>query len=296
MADSRSGTEARPPDGFEAIRSRAGGTLRTVIVRSTLRDRLQRAGLEDPRELSSGERVIGRLEGGRTPHCLIEDSGEVWVLKAYRRGGFLARWNRDRYWGRNRFLRELQVAVHAERSGVPTVDALAMVFEDAGLGSVRCWLLTRCLLEARPVREFLRTPREAAMARAAGEAVRRMHAAGIDHPDLNVSNLVGWMEEGAARVAILDWDGARCREDGTWSPDANLLRLWRSILKGEKLGRLETGWGPDGRGGFTPAVGLRAFLKAYFSGRRADLESAARYFRRRLPLLRLRSLFWRSRS
>ena len=267
-----------------------------MVVKSALRDLLLNAGIDDPRQLASGPRVVGRIGGGRTPHALVRGDDGVWVLKAYLRGGLIARWNRDRYWGRERFLRELRVAVRADRSGVPTVEVLALVLEEAGLGSVRCWLLTRLQPDARPLQEFLRTGAEAPLSRAAGEAVSRMHRAGIDHPDLNVSNLVGWMDGETPRVCIIDWDGACCREAGTWSPSANLLRLWRSIVKGRQLGYFDPGWGRDGTGVFAPAVGLRAFLRGYFRGRPAELSAARVYFKRRLWLIAIRALFWRRRS
>ena len=50
------------------------------------------------------------IEGGRTRHALLETEGESWVLKAYRRGGAVGALNSARYWGPQRFLRELEVA------------------------------------------------------------------------------------------------------------------------------------------------------------------------------------------
>ncbi len=269
------------PDGFEVLglASRA----RAIALRRSSREALLSAGIQDPATVRSGPLVVGWLEGGRTRHALIRSKGEEWVLKAYRRGGFVGRWNSERYWGSGRFLEELRIAALAERSGVATAEALALIVERAGLGSVRAWLVTRYLERARPLTEFFGDAAEVAIFRAAGEVVRRMHLAGIDHHDLHLGNIMGSFEEGRPKAHIVDWDRARLRAPGTWSPYGNLSRLWRSLEKG----RLHADFGALRRP-------VRAFIRGYFAGHAADLRDARRFFRNRAICLGLHRWYWRA--
>ena len=296
--------ELAPPPGFEVLTGAAceAAPLRSplwqtrlcrddrlVILRAAQRETLLKAGIEDPASLGSGPLVAGRIGGGRVPHVLVRVGTESWVLKAYHRGGMVARWNSSRYWGASRFLRELAVAVHAERSGVPTAEVLALVLRGAGLGSVRAWLVTRYLPGARPLSEFFGTSDEARIFRAAGEAVRHMHRAGIDHTDLNVTNIIASAEGAEPRVFVIDWDRARIRRRGAWNAHANLARLWRSVDKGLRLGRFRM----PARGGVSWMRPLRAFLRGYFGEARELTPEVRAYFRRRRARLAWRSLFWR---
>ena len=299
----------RIPSGFEVLRwssktrgwrkaleGLVGAGGRTVILKSRFRDQLIQAGIHEPDHAGNGPLVMGHVMGGRTPHALIKVGDDLCVLKTYRRGGFLGRWNSSRYWGSSRFLRELLVAAHAECSSVPTAEVLALVMERAGFGSMRAWLLTRYLPGARPLHEFFGEPLEAQMFRAAGAVVRSMHGAGINHQDLHLGNIVGSWVSGQARAHIVDWDRARREPVGNWQPYANLIRLWRSVEKGRHLGGFERQGGGTGASLTIEARPLRAFIRGYFDGRSADLADARKYFRRRALLLGMRSLFWRTRK
>jgi len=71
-----------------------------------------------------------------------------------------------------------------------------------------------------------------------GAAIRRLHAAGVDHVDLNAHNLlVG--DDG--RVWIIDFDRCRRRGGQGWQA-GNLARLQRSL---RKLARLQPGFAYD---------------------------------------------------
>ncbi|MBI4601298.1 MAG: hypothetical protein HY721_04975 [Planctomycetes bacterium] len=271
------------PEGFEALRVTGAAGVRTVILKSRLRDRLLEAGVRDPRNLGAGPLVAGWIEGGRTRHALLRCGDEAWVLKSYRRGGVLGRWNSSRYWGARRFLDELRVAAHAERAGIPTAEVLALVVERAGLGSVRAWLVTRYLAGVRPLPELFGDAREGPIFRAAGEAVGRMHEAGIDHPDLHIGNIMGSFDGDEPHVHIVDWDRARVRERSAWSPYANLVRLWRSVEKGRRSGGVRRLERP-----------VREFIRGYFAGRPRALREARGYFRRRAFLLGVRLWLWRA--
>jgi 3-deoxy-D-manno-octulosonic acid kinase len=290
-----SGLRAAPalPLGFEEIRL-PGRRERTVLLRSSSKQRLLDAGAGDPEVMAAGPLRAGWIEGGRTRHALLKAGGECWVLKAYRRGGLVGRWNACRYWRRGRFFEELRVAALAGAAGVPTAEVLALVLEDAGLGSVRAWLLTRYLPGARPLHEYLGDACEGEMFRAAGRVVRLMHDAGIDHRDLHLGNIVGSSGPDGVRAWIVDWDRARRRPGGSWNPSANLVRLWRSAEKGRRLGAFGAAAPrPDDSTAPVRWSPLSAFARGYFRGRPGALSGARAYFRRRSLLLGMHALLWR---
>jgi 3-deoxy-D-manno-octulosonic acid kinase len=282
------------PEGFEVLPpeegSRAERRSCRIILRSSAREVLIRAGIRNPDALLRGPSVVGWIRGGRTPHALLRVDGEQWVLKAYRRGGFFGRWNPGRYWGFHRFMAELEAAARAERFGIPTPEVLALVLERAGLGSLRAWLVTRFVPGVRPMAEYLGTSRASSFARSAGRVVAAMHAAGIDHADLHVGNIVCSAPGEEPHVFIVDWDRARVRSPGTWNPYKNLMRLWRSLCKRQYLSRAAPGCATRSRPLLRPVA---AFLEGYLEGDRTRREDLRRYFRRRMLSLGWHSLMWR---
>src|SRR6266545_5599112 len=106
------------PEGFEVL-SAPGTPGVTLIVSSGARAELLLLGFERPESAARGPLVAGWVGGGRVRHPVIQAGQDRWVLKAYRRGGLLARWNPDRYWRIGRFLRELRTARDAASAGVP---------------------------------------------------------------------------------------------------------------------------------------------------------------------------------
>lgn len=89
------------------------------------------------------------------------------------------------------------------------------------------------------------------LARAAGEAVRGMHEAGVAHADLNAANLLARRDGGIWRTWIIDFDGAHVgdRPVSGGRRLAGILRLCRSIDKWEPTARL-------------PIAARQAFLEA----------------------------------
>jgi len=149
-----------------------------------------------------------------------------------------------------------------------------------------------------PLFDLYGHPGAGAIFREAGRTVARMHAAGIDHFDLHLGNIVGSIEDDQARTFVLDWDRARSHRPGTWNPLRNLNRLWRSVQKRRRNERLKGTYGsaPGGREGLNDlGRPLRSFAHGYFAGRPAALRSAREYFRRRALWLRLRVWFGSAR-
>ncbi len=272
------------------------GARSTLIVATEARDRVLAGGFSEPQRVLETRSVELWTSGGRIPHPVFRVDGELWILKSYRRGGWLAHWNRDLYLGGERFFRELRVCVHALRAGVPTVPLLALIIRRNTFGLTRAWSISPFVENAATLATLLGAPEGAAAAdsdgsgppedaaafytafRRAGEAVRRMHGCGIDHRDLNLNNLL--FDAAGGRVLVLDWDRARLLNGPGAEAFRNLLRLFRSGLKLR----------PDSR---RLGAALRAFLRGYFSTDRDGLRRLRRFYRkRRFTEISLHRLFW----
>jgi len=162
------------------------------------------------------------------------------VVRPYRRGGWLARVVRETYLGwRPRPLRELIATVEARRRGVAAVEVLAARVE-GGL-AYRGALVTAEVADAMPLIDALRGATDAgaraALARSAGSVVAAMHAAGVVHPDLNLTNLLA---RAGAVVAVVDLDRAGLVTPPLGAPARrrSLRRLRRSLRKLDPEGAL----------------------------------------------------------
>lgn len=285
--------------GFEVIET-AGGEGVRVVAPVQRRATVLAAGLADPDRLLAEVTVQRWIPGGRVPHPVIRVGHEEWVIKSYRRGGLVARWNEELYFDTRRFFRELEVSALAARSGIPTADPVALVVKKARFGGVRAWMVTRLIADSISLRDSLAAGDLVSIRpcfRAAGEVVRRLHVAGIDHPDLNLGNILVTGAAGAPagsdpiKAFIVDWDRARTRDRECNFALRNLLRLHRS---GRKLQ-------PD-PGILGPSV--RAFLRGYFGGPARGLDDTGlagaagvrrlrQYYRRRKFLECLHRSVWR---
>jgi len=177
------------------------------------------------------------------------------VLRVYRRGGAIARVVRETYFGiRPRPLRELAVTEEARRRGVAAAEVLAARVE--GRLAYRGALLTAEVPAAATLLEALRRAADArarrALAAATGRAIRTLHAAGVFHADLNLTNILVHPVPDGAGVALLDFDRARLRDQplGAGARRRNLRRLARSLAKFDPDGRLV---GPEERRAFSAA-------------------------------------------
>ncbi|HUP20774.1 MAG TPA: lipopolysaccharide kinase InaA family protein [Gemmatimonadota bacterium] len=172
------------------------------------------------------------------------------AVRRFHRGGWMAPLLGDRYLGRPpRPFVELATSERARERGIATPRVLAAVAYPARPG-YRAEIATEWLspghgLGALLVPGAYPEPVRAAALEAAGEAVGRAHAAGLDHPDLNVSNLfLQPAPDGRWTAWILDLDRARFREGadpGQAAPAGfagrNVGRLERSIGKARRAGR-----------------------------------------------------------
>ena len=126
------------------------------------------------------------------------------VLRRYRHGGLLGRATGSLFLGPGRALAELRVAARAESLGAPVPHVLCLVLWPV-LGPF--WSALIGTREERGARHLLDLARELepaaariALARDVGQAVRRLHDAGVEHRDLQLRNVLAVQgSAGAAR-------------------------------------------------------------------------------------------------
>lgn len=194
------------------------------------------------------------LPGGRGAVRIVDAGplGEA-VLRPYRRGGLVGRFNRRRYFAGNRAFDELVCTHRLRRRGAPVPEALAAVQVSLRPGYAGC-LATRRVPRSRPSSIALAAPGAPveALLEAMGRSVRRFHEAGGVHADLNAHNLLV-SDDADGPVTIIDLDrGSVC--GGPAPPRivrANRQRLRRSLRKLELFEALER-WDAFLRGYETP--------------------------------------------
>lgn len=179
--------------------------------------------------------------GGRGAVWLVQGDFGAGVLRHYRRGGLVARFNRDRYLWRGedatRSFREFRLLAELRRRGLNVPQPLIAGYAREG-AFYRADLLTAMIASARTLAERIaeRLP-EAATWQRIGTTLARLHLAGAFHADLNAHNL---MLDADDEVWVIDFDRGELRAPAPGWTRANLARLQRSL---HKLGATrQAGW------------------------------------------------------
>jgi len=168
---------------------------------------------------------------GRGAVWFVASGSRSWVLRHYRRGGFMARISLDRYFWtgewRVRAFAEYRLLARLVRRGLPVPTPVAARYQRDGL-RYRCDLIMLRIADAMPLSSVLA---EAALSksawRAIGATIARLHHSGVDHADLNAHNI---LLDRNGTVSIIDFDRALVRSRGPWT-SGNLRRLRRSLEK-----------------------------------------------------------------
>jgi len=168
---------------------------------------------------------------GRGNAWFIRQGGQEWVLRHYRRGGWLRHLLADRYcWSGERRVRafaEWRLLEVLRARGLPVPQPIAARYRRRLL-CYRCDLITRRIAGAQPLSALLAAaPLAQLQWQAIGAAVAHLHRAGADHADLNAHNI---LVDGAGAVSVIDFDRGRLRRPGAWTA-GNLRRLRRSLVK-----------------------------------------------------------------
>lgn len=233
-------------DGREvvAVRELAEAVRRALASSASLEAWVREHGEQSPSK-----------QGRGTIHLAFLGDRRVAVRHA-RRGGWMQPLG-DRYFGgRPRPFVELAVSERLRAAGVATPRVLAALVLPQRVGYrgdlATEWLAPGHDLLALLVPNLYPAKVRCAGLAAAGHAIGRAHAAGLDHPDLNAGNL--FLEprgEGGWSAWLLDLDRASIGRPSGRVARRNLERFVRSLEKERRGGRIF--WDPEEMAAFTRA-------------------------------------------
>jgi 3-deoxy-D-manno-octulosonic acid kinase len=174
---------------------------------------------------------LAGVSGGRGSAWFVGPAERQWVLRHYRRGGFIARISEDRYWFSNedrvRSFAEWRLLNHLAQRGLNVPKPVAALYRREKC-TYRCDLITERIPQARALSaELAAGPPAATTWRDVGAAVARLHSHGVDHADLNAHNI---LLDSSGIVSVIDFDRGQLRAPGAWTL-RNLTRLKRSLQK-----------------------------------------------------------------
>jgi len=131
-------------------------------------------------------------------------------IRPYLHGGLLGKVTNATHLSDGRFRGELEILVAARTAELPVPEPLAVISRPRIFGTRIGWLLLREEPGAQDLMAFLSAAPVAVERRrvlkAAGRAVRTLHDAGFEHPDLHLKNLL-LLADGS--VLVLDLDRSR---------------------------------------------------------------------------------------
>lgn len=167
--------------------------------------------------------------GGRGAAWFIDAPFGAAVLRQYRRGGLAARVSRAGYWwqgeARVRSVAEFRLLQAMRERGVAVPRPVAAWYEQRGM-CYRAAILIQRIPGARTLAD--RMLRGDAPWGEAGRLVARAHRAGLDHADLNASNI---LFDATDSAWLIDLDRGALRTVGEGWRSRNFARLHRSLMK-----------------------------------------------------------------
>ncbi len=186
---------------------------------------------------ASGSLPVSRpLPGGRGG-VGIYDAGPLLnvVLRPGRRGGWVARFNRDTYLGfRPRPFLEIRRTEILRSRGVPTIEMLGAAVHWVVPGAYRSVVASAYAAGAVNLWEYVRAAsadERARVCEVAARATRTLHDAGGVHPDLNLRNYLVRRRQGELEVLIIDCDKVVLRSVTERDRRRAFERLCRSIRR-----------------------------------------------------------------
>jgi 3-deoxy-D-manno-octulosonic acid kinase len=202
-----------PPAGYVTGRERGA---RVVALPSVFEDVVRAVREHGTLHEAAAAQPAGASFSGRGAAHLMKLGGEQAVVRHYRRGGAMAGVLGDRYLraGRPRPARELEASVGARLRGVATPEVLATVTY-AAAAWYRADIATRYVPATRDLATAVLSEARADAAarlrlwRAAGDLLGHAFNAGVEHPDLNLRNV---LVSDDARAFLIDLDRALVRD------------------------------------------------------------------------------------
>jgi 3-deoxy-D-manno-octulosonic acid kinase len=184
------------------------------------------------REAWAGKGGLREVTGGRGSVAFLSEGDRHWVLRHYRRGGWIAKLSRDRYlWlgpARTRSFAEWRLLAQLRERGLPVPAPIAARYVH-GVLTYAADLITEQLPSSRTLSDAITgASLTEEQWRSIGATVARFHDHGVHHADLNAHNIV--LDTSSGCVYVLDFDRGRIRARGAWESDV-LQRLKRSLEK-----------------------------------------------------------------
>ncbi len=220
------------PPGYEAWSLDTGGVVARSDVAAAVRAAL------------AGHGTLYAWAGAQADRVTFAGRGEAFgvrlgqvpaVVRHARRGGYvIAPLLGDRFLGTPRFFRELRWSARLSDAGIPTPRLLAGAWHRRGAVH-RADVATERLDGTNLASLFFAgTPplgeRRRAVLAAVGRLVRRLHDAGVVHPDLQLGNVLAAPGADSPVAALLDVDTCRAAR-GPADIARNIQRFYRSWEK-----------------------------------------------------------------
>ncbi|MDF1836606.1 MAG: lipopolysaccharide kinase InaA family protein, partial [Planctomycetota bacterium] len=198
--------------------------------------------------LEDGERRASDLKGRGNMQEFCLPSGQVLIIRRFRRGGMVRFLSKDRFLDPERPFQEILLSEGLRRRGFHTPVIVAARSRRLGFMGFRLELVTEQVPGAKSLgrwqaqfrSEGVDTPLQRKMLRCTAQTVRRLHDAGFEHSDLQPENLL-WQpaaDSADAFLWILDLDRSVQHEQALVESTRarNLWRLWRYVLRRESTG------------------------------------------------------------
>ena len=168
---------------------------------------------------------------GRGQAQRLTINGRDVVLRHYRRGGMVARFNPDRYPRsaprHSRAMREFSLLRWMVARGLPVPAPVAARQQVTGKSYTADIIVAMIPQTRNLVQRLIEAPLDKAQWLAVGHAIKALHGAQVFHSDLNAHNLL--LDE-AGCAWVVDFDKCDVRSGTEWK-QANLDRLRRSLRK-----------------------------------------------------------------
>lgn len=171
---------------------------------------------------------------GRGTVWFIENAHGAFVLRKYRRGGFISKFIKYRFlfqaMEKTRPFQELQLLEFMNEKGLPVPRAIAgQVIKHNGF--YEAFILIETLKNARELFDHLKTHSSINWSKI-GQTIRHFHQSGIYHSDLNCHNI---MIDQTQKIWLIDFDKCNQRTPQNEWQESNLQRLHRSLKKEKQL-------------------------------------------------------------
>ena len=234
--------------GYEHFRADGKNVLVATPLASTVRHILERETLY----AYAARRPDAIALSGRAAVYVIPlgHDGVRVAVRHVMRGGLIGRIVRDRFFPPTRALRELLTSVRLRIAGVPTPEVLAIATYPAGGLFRTADVVTRYIGGSADLAAVFADARNDAQRRPILDTVvtllSRLTAAGAQHPDLNLKNILITPAETGYTASVLDVDRVHFHAPSDpMVARANLERLTRSLRKWRQRPGARAGALPD---------------------------------------------------